>query len=190
MREAFLGLLLLTACQINAGVPAASASAMATSGASAAPAVDPNAAALGQLAAAIHDAQATPTPVPTDGSLPVGLMSIAGRRIPVDIADTPDSRRQGLSGRPSLATDTGLVLAWSTPTPAQIWMPDMNFAIDVIFVAGGKVIAIYPDAQPCPAQGPCPSFGPQTPVSFVAEVPAGSAAAWGLKVGDSASFSR
>lgn len=106
------------------------------------------------------------------------------RIIPVEVADTTESRRIGLSGRQSLAPDTGLVLAWPKPTQVSIWMPDMNFAIDVIFVRAGKVVALYADAQPCPPNGNCPTFGPDTPVDYVLEVPAGSAARWGLKAGD------
>ena len=106
------------------------------------------------------------------------------RSIPVDLAWTPASRQKGLSGRPCLAKDTGLVLGWDEPTPVRIWMPDMNFAIDVIFVRDEKVIAIYPDAQPCVPGENCFSFGPQALSDFVLEVPAGSAGRWGLKEGD------
>lgn len=106
------------------------------------------------------------------------------RTIPVEIADTEESRRQGLSGRPSLATDTGLVLWWDAPEPVGIWMPDMRFAIDVIFVRDSRVVAVYADAKPCPPSGYCPVFGPETAVDYVLEVPTGSAARWGLKTGD------
>jgi uncharacterized membrane protein (UPF0127 family) len=106
------------------------------------------------------------------------------RTIAVEIADTEESRRQGLSGRPSLAEDTGLVLWWDTPEPVGIWMPDMRFAIDVIFVRDSRVVAVYADAKPCPPSGYCPVFGPETAVDYVLEVPAGSAARWGLKTGD------
>jgi uncharacterized membrane protein (UPF0127 family) len=106
------------------------------------------------------------------------------RTIPVEIADTEESRRQGLSGRPSLAPDTGLVLWWDEPEQVGIWMPDMRFAIDVIFVRDNRVVAVYADAKPCPPSGYCPTFGPDTPVDYVLEVPTGSAARWGLKAGD------
>lgn len=121
----------------------------------------------------------SPSPVPSGAAVVFG-----NRRIPVEVAATAESRRQGLSGRASLAQDTGLVLAWASPTTVGIWMPDMNFAIDVIFVRDNKVIFIQPDAQPCPDRINCPTFGPDTPVHFVLEVPAGSVARWGLKTGD------
>jgi uncharacterized membrane protein (UPF0127 family) len=108
---------------------------------------------------------------------------LGDRKVPVDLAFTPESRTKGLSGRPCLARGTGLVLGWDVPTPAQIWMPDMNFAIDVVFVRGEQVVAVYADAQPCVRGRPCPTFGPDVPVDYVLEVPAGSCAEWGLKAG-------
>ena len=150
-----------------------------------APALQPTAGPTAQVDVATAPPTATPTP-----GLPKGKLTIAGHVVAVDVADTVEARRQGLSDRPSLAPDTGMVLAWDSPEVVAIWMPDMNFPLDVIFVAGGKVTAIYPDAQPCPPQGPCPAFGPKTPVDFVIEVPAGSAAAWHVAIGTAASFSR
>jgi uncharacterized membrane protein (UPF0127 family) len=116
-------------------------------------------------------------------------VSFGARAIPVEIADTDESRRVGLSGRDSLAPDTGLVLAWSSPEYVGIWMPDMHFAIDVVFVRSGKVVAIYPDAQPCKPGGECPTFGPEIAVDYVLEVPSGSTARWGLIVGDAMQLS-
>jgi uncharacterized membrane protein (UPF0127 family) len=124
------------------------------------------------------------------GQLPKGQLALAGRNIPVDIADTFETRRQGLSGRKSMGENTGLILAWAKPETVSIWMPDMNFPIDVIFVAGGKVVGVYADEPPCDPQNPCPDFGPTTPVDFVIEVPAGSAAKWGVKLGAPASFTQ
>jgi uncharacterized protein len=134
--------------------------------------------------------------VPTEPALlspsPAGqgpTVSFGTRRIPVEVADTPDSRRKGLSGRPSLAQDTGLVLAWPSPTVVGIWMPDMKFAIDVIFVRDSRVVFIEANARPCPSMDDCPTFGPDTPVDYVLEVPAGSVARWGLKTGDAMQLS-
>ena len=111
-------------------------------------------------------------------------IQVAGRTIAVEIADTFQSRQKGLSGRPSLAKGTGLVLYWPRPEPTSIWMPDMNFAIDVIFVRDDKIVFIEKNAQPCPSREDCPTFGTTTPVNYVLEVPAGSVTEWGIKVGD------
>jgi hypothetical protein len=126
---------------------------------------------------------ATPSP---DAVSPAGrgTVLVAGREIPVDVVDTPASRERGLSGRSSLAPDTGMLFVWDQAVPVKFWMPDMNFAIDIIFARAGKVTAIFADAQPCPSRDDCPTFGPDEPSDNVLEVPAGSAGRWGLKVGD------
>lgn len=127
-------------------------------------------------------ASAAPTAGPASvAALP--RVELGGRSVPVDVADTPELRRQGLSGRPSLAEGTGLVLLWDVPTRTSIWMPNMNFPIDVIFVKDEAVLAVYQNAQPCLPDAPCPTFGPSVPVDWVLEVPAGSAAAWGVSPG-------
>ncbi|MEB3328006.1 MAG: DUF192 domain-containing protein [Candidatus Sericytochromatia bacterium] len=142
---------------------------------------------------------AGPTPAPTEAArdLPPqaspeascapttssAYVLVGERRLPVDLALTPEARVKGLSGRPCLARGTGLVLGWERPTEARIWMPDMRFAIDVVFVRAERVVAIYPDAQPCVEGQPCPTFGPAEPVDYVLEVPAGTCAELGVVVG-------
>lgn len=178
MRYLVVMLFALAACQaapLPAVTPAVSASTLAAApGGTAGP------------TAPSPGATAAPSPAPAASCQPTTSLStvvVAGRTIPVDLAFTSQSRTRGLSGRPCLAKDTGLVLGWDTPTMTRIWMPDMNFAIDVIFVRAGKVIMIYADAQPCAPGGPCPTFGPDEAVDYVLEVPAGSAKAWGLEKG-------
>lgn len=138
-------------------------------------------------AAADREILASPPAVPVAAGPRV---VIGDRVVPVEVADTEASRRQGLSGRASLAENTGLVLFWNEPTVTGIWMPDMNFAIDVIFAAGGHIVDLYTNAQPCPPGGPCPVFGPREPVNWVLEVPAGSALAWNLQVGQAIRLDR
>lgn len=129
---------------------------------------------------------ASPPPAATPGA----TVTLGARTIQVEVADTFESRQRGLSGRESLAPETGLVLLWEQPTVTKIWMPDMNFAIDVIFVRQDHVVEVVSDAQPCVPDGPCPTFGPDQLVDYVLEVPAGSAAHWGLKAGDPITLAR
>jgi hypothetical protein len=127
------------------------------------------------------DASPEPSCAPTTSK---SYVLVGERRLPVDLAMTSETRTKGLSGRPCLARGTGLVLGWDSPTEARIWMPDMNFAIDVLFVRGERVVALFADAQPCVPGERCPTFGPEEPVDYVLEVPAGTAAEWGIRKGD------
>lgn len=177
MRYLIVMFLALAACQAapvpGGGTPAVQASTLAAA---------PSPAATQAMAAS----PAASPPAPNASCAPTtskSTVTLAGRTIPVDVAWTPETRARGLSGRPCLAKETGLVIGWDAPTTARIWMPEMNFAIDVIFVRGEEVVLVYPDAQPCRDGEPCPTFGPGEPVDYVLEVPAGSAKAWGLVKG-------
>lgn len=139
--------------------------------------------ALGCAPAPAETSLSSPAPLATP--MAAGAHAVVGsREIPVEIADTPESRRQGLSGRESLARDTGMALVWTTPMAVKIWMPDMRFPLDVLFVKDQRLHALYEDVQPCLQDEACPSFGPDDAVDWVLEVPAGSARRWGLKAGD------
>jgi hypothetical protein len=182
LRKILIASLLLSACStLNAGAQ--------TPQAAASPALSPTPIASAMAAAnASADPRGFQNPLAT--ASPKATWIAAGHHVSVDVADDDASRKQGLSGRPSLAPDTGLALFWYAPVDVRIWMPDMNFPIDVIFVSQGKVVMIYPDAQPCPSRGDCPDFGPDQAVDYVIEVPAGSAAQWGLKTGDAVQLVR
>lgn len=136
----------------------------------------------------VKEALAMASPLASPAAGPT--ITMGAHHIQVEVADSFQSRQKGLSGRESLAPETGLVLLWEQPTVAKIWMPDMNFAIDVIFVRHDRVVDLVENAQPCPPEGPCPTFGPDEIVDYVLEVPAGSAARWGLKVGDEIHLAR
>jgi uncharacterized membrane protein (UPF0127 family) len=115
--------------------------------------------------------------------------TLSTHSVKVAIAATEATRAQGLSGQVSLAPDTGLALSYKSPAVVNIWMPDMNFPLDVIFVSNARITALYPKEPPCKPSGNCPPFGPGTPVNFVLEMPAGTIARYGLHPGDAASLS-
>ena len=126
------------------------------------------------------------TPQPSASPLfKLARLKLKDTIIPCELVDTPAARTQGLSGRASLQEGHGLILAFETPQVTRIWMPDMNFAIDVFFVKNNRIVALYQDVPPCPSRDECPSFGPAEPIDYVLEVNAGSARHWQAAVGDS-----
>src|SRR3990167_10190204 len=55
------------------------------------------------------------------------ILSINGIEITVEIADDPNEQSQGLSGRESLAPDSGMLFVFPQPTMPGFWMKDMKF---------------------------------------------------------------
>jgi uncharacterized membrane protein (UPF0127 family) len=89
----------------------------------------------------------------------------------VEIADSPEERQRGLSGRQVLPEGTGMLFVMPTEGYPSVWMPDMYVALDVIWMDSSlKVVYIKEDVRPdtYPA-----TFGPDAPARYFLEVPSG-----------------
>lgn len=116
-------------------------------------------------------------------------IKIAGQEIKVDLALTPAEQEQGLSGRTSLAENSGMLFVFDAPGQYNFWMKDMKFAIDMIWLSSDmKVIYIKSDAKP---ELYPETYGPNVvdgSARYVLEVPDGFSDKNNLKVGDMARF--
>jgi uncharacterized protein len=104
----------------------------------------------------------------------------------VTVADDNAEREKGLGNTNRLAPNTGMLFVFEDSFYWQMWMKDMNFPIDIIWLNyERKVIAVDRNVQP----GSYPqTYTPPDPVMYVLEVPAGDANRNGIKVGDLASI--
>jgi uncharacterized membrane protein (UPF0127 family) len=105
--------------------------------------------------------------------------------IRVEVANTPGTRSAGLSRREALGDVDGLLLKWEAPGRHPIWMADMRFPLDLIWLAAdGRVLAILDNVPPCSAR-PCPLYEPQGTSNSIAvlELPASAARVRGIVVG-------
>ena len=103
-------------------------------------------------------------------------------KIRIELADTPEERIKGLSGREKLDENSGLLFVYEELGIYGIWMKDMNFSIDVIWLDKDyRVIDIASDVQP----DSFPEvFEPGAPALYILEVNAGFAQRNGIKTGD------
>lgn len=100
--------------------------------------------------------------------------------VALERADTPETREQGLSGRKYLNDLTGMLFVFEGPQPACMWMKDMVFPLDMLWLnQDDKIIKLETNVQP--------NSYPQTfcaqNTSFVIELNAGIAQRASLKVG-------
>lgn len=101
----------------------------------------------------------------------------------VEVADDPDERRAGLSGRESLADDAGMLFVYPETRRGGFWMKDTLIPLTIAFLAAdGRVLGIV-DMEPCRAD-PCPVYDPGVAYRNALEVPAGALARLGVAVGD------
>ena len=115
--------------------------------------------------------------------LPTTQISINNQLLTVEVAANPKAWQKGLSGRKSLAPDSGMLFVFPTARREPFWMKGMNFSIDIIWINQGKIIDIAPNVAPCFIE-PLPVYLPRLPAQAVLEVPAGFSVKNSLKIGD------
>lgn len=106
----------------------------------------------------------------------------ADRCFILDVADTVEDRRQGLSGRPALEENRGMLFLYDLSGEYGFWMKDMNFPLDIIWLDDADtVVTILPSVAP---ETYPKVFYPTESARKVIEVSAGVADELGMKIGD------
>jgi len=118
---------------------------------------------------------------------PTTQVKIASGVYSLWLADTDTSRAQGLSGVEKLHLNGGLLMAYDVNDTHGIWMKDMNFPLDLVWLDSKKeVVYIVKNAPP---ENPARTiYTPKNPARYVLELPAGSVQKAGIKTGDTATF--
>lgn len=115
-------------------------------------------------------------------------LAIGNSTFNVDLAERPEDLIKGLSWRRSLSSNNGLLMIYGTDGQHGIWMKDMHFAIDVIWINKDyKVVYIVSDMHPDSYPR---VYRPDQTARYVLEIESGRAAAAGIKIGDIATFNR
>lgn len=180
---ALWGALALGACQVS-GLGANQAGAGGPPASSVAPSAGAPQASVEAPAFQAPSPSASSYPPAQDLSrLPQGQLRLGPGSWQVALAEETEAQTHGLSGQAGLEAGRGLLFLWSRPRSLRIWMPEMNFPIDVLFFQAGELKAIFPKAQPCPSRLECPAFGPEEACDAVLEIGAGEAERLGVKVG-------
>jgi uncharacterized protein len=104
--------------------------------------------------------------------------------INVTIGDDYAEQVQGLSERPSLKANEGMLFIFPNKQVRNFWMKNMNFSIDIIWLDDNKVLNISQKLLP-EGENPDNTYSSILPVNKVLEINAGLAERYGLKVGDS-----
>ncbi len=117
----------------------------------------------------------------------IKYITIAERKVKVDLATTPEAHAQGLSGRKELKENEGMLFVFDKPGKYSFWMKDMNFPIDIIWVSEDfKVVYIKKDARP---ELYPETYAPKDNAKYVLEVVSGFSDKNNLKEGGMVSLS-
>ncbi len=109
-------------------------------------------------------------------------MQLADTVLEVKVVSTNEERRRGLSGVVGLEPDEGMFFVFDSDGYYGIWMKDMLFSIDILWLNSNKEIVhiesfVDPDTYPT-------VFKPDKPARYVLEVNAGFVVKHKINVGD------
>lgn len=125
--------------------------------------------------------------LPFNPPSPLQQLKVGEVVVNIEIADTVAKRTKGLSGRESLATDSGMLFVFQTPKKYQFWMKGMKFALDLIFIRDGKIVDLLKNvAPPTPNQSnsQLPIYEPVVPIDMMLEVSSGFIDQHNIRAGD------
>lgn len=108
---------------------------------------------------------------------------IAGKPFVLEVAKTAEQHRIGLSGRTEVPAGTGMVFLFNAPGTYAFWMKDTLVPLDILWLRDGKIVDLV--TLPATLPGGVPALHrPTAMADRVVELPAGTAAELGVKVGD------
>jgi uncharacterized protein len=120
---------------------------------------------------------------------PVHAVTIGGRTWQVELAQTVEQRYRGLSDRPKLDADKGMLFIFAQPDMQQFCMRQCLIPLDIAFLdADRRVVKTYTMAVE-PYGLDRKVYSSESPAQYALEVLAGALAKAGVKVGDKAEFS-
>jgi uncharacterized membrane protein (UPF0127 family) len=133
-----------------------------------------------EISSGTEHASTTNTAGQQSGDSPT--VRIGDAHIHVEIADSLLERIQGLSGRQHLPEHTGMLFVFDEPGRHGIWMKDMHFAIDIIWIGeNNRVVDRQIDARP---ESFPESFKPRSEALYVLEVNSGFVEEHEIEIGD------
>ncbi len=124
---------------------------------------------------------------PAKTNLPI--IKIGEAVVNVEIADTPEKRTLGLSGRTALLPNAGMLFVFDNEDYHTFWMKDMNFPLDIIWIGSDmKIVDVFKNATP--DSYPKYAFKPDHPAKYVLEVNTGWLEKNKINLGDKIEFSQ
>lgn len=128
---------------------------------------------------------------PTSAVVKKMKVTINTLSVEADVAASTSQRRKGLSKKDSLPFGEGMIFVFENPGKFGIWMKDMRFAIDIIWLDQDKKIVdivtnVAPESGKKDAE--LTVYKPRADAKYVLEVNAGLVDLNHIQIGDQASF--
>lgn len=112
-------------------------------------------------------------------------LTLGNQKFEILLSDTPELRARGLSGRSSLGANQAMLFDFEQEGNHCIWMKDMNFAIDIVWLDSQKKV-VYIEKTVRPESFPHSYCGEKS--RYVVELAEGATSKVDLHTGDSVHF--
>lgn len=113
-------------------------------------------------------------------------LTFSNKTIVIEVVESQEARTQGLGGRKKLKQDKGMLFVFQNSDRHAIWMKDMNFPLDILWLDDTKQV-IHIEEDVAPETYP-QTFTSNNPAKYVLEVNSGFVQEHRVKVGDTANF--
>ncbi len=102
-------------------------------------------------------------------------ISVGNKNYNAIIADTFIKRTIGLMFRESIKENECMLFIFDSPWWNNIWMPNMLFSIDAIWLnEKSQIIYMQENLQPCKSRFGCKQYGPKEKSTYIMEFKSGT----------------
>jgi len=112
---------------------------------------------------------------------------VNGQTIKTEVVKTSAELQQGLGGRPCILADQGMLFKFSKPGQLWIWMKDMKFPIDIIWIAPNHQ-TVGVERNVLPSTYPDKFVNKDKPAQYVLELKADRSSELGIDLGTPINF--
>ena len=112
--------------------------------------------------------------------LPTAEIRLGGTSITVEVAATPESRRQGLMNREELASDRGMLFVFPESDYRSFWMKNTSIPLSLAYIREDGAITGIHDLEPFSLE----SVDSRAEVKYALEVNRGTFKRLGVGAGD------
>lgn len=107
----------------------------------------------------------------------------------VEIAQTSKEKTTGLMNHTKLQQDRAMLFVYDKPRQIGIWMKNMDFPIDILWLDENlDIVHFVKNAPPCQPDQQCQSYVNQIPAQYVLELSPGLIEQFSLELGQTAEF--
>lgn len=124
-------------------------------------------------------------PAPPSPGFQTRKISVGGKSLVVEIADTDVRRAHGLMFRQSLGADDGMLFVFDDEKTRAFWMRNTRIPLSIAYIDKNKKIVDIQDMQPALDSDPNPlQYPSRQPAMYALEMNLGWFARNNVKVGD------